>query len=80
MSALKNIRGGYYCSHTRNAFSSRGIEQATSTHPFTLPVVTQTSFNQASETVEGEDREFCKLFHIPSEEKAEIFMLFISLV
>lgn len=57
------------------------MEQVTSTHPFYLPVIiTQTSFKQASEIVEGEEREFCKLLHIPSEQKAEIFILFILLV
>lgn len=57
------------------------MKQVTSTHPFYLPVIiTQTSFKQASEIVEGEEREFSKLLHIPSEQKAEIFILFISLV
>lgn len=31
-------------------------------------MVSQTSSKQAPEAVEGEEREFCKLFHIPSEE------------
>lgn len=35
---------------------------------------------QVSEIVEAEEREFCKFLHIPSEKKAEIFILFISLV
>lgn len=77
----KTLRRGYYCLHTINAFSIHVMKQVTSTHPFYLPaIITQTSFKQASEIVEGEEREFSKLLHIPSEQKAEILILFISLV
>lgn len=77
----RTLRRGYYCPHTINAFSIHVMKEVTSSHPFYLPVIiTQISFKQASERVEGEEREFCKLLHIPSERKAEIFILFISVV
>ena len=58
----------YYCPQNING-SIHIRKQATSTHPFCLPVIiTQISFMQVwMEILEGKEREYCKLLHIPSE-------------